>query len=300
MKKRPAGFSAQTPRRDGELWLPEAGGLPPVVIMAHGFGAERSFGLPAFAERFVDAGLAVYLFDYRGFGASDGHPRQLVHPWRHLEDWRAALAFVRSLDEVDASRIALWGSSYSGGHVTVTAANDGRVAAVVAQVPFVSGISTLASQPLRDALRLGWAGMRDLLRLLTLRSPYHIGLVGRPGETAVMTTPECYDGYMALVPAESAWKNRTPARSGLLLPFYNPGSYASEVSCPMLVVAGRNDSLIPIAAVRKMARRIADCRLEELDCNHFEPYKGSWFEKNVGIQIDFLQRHLLGAASGKG
>jgi pimeloyl-ACP methyl ester carboxylesterase len=261
--------------------------------MAHGFGAERTFGLPAFAERFVAAGMAVYLFDYRGFGSSDGSPRQLVHPWRHLADWRDALAFVRSLDEIDASRIALWGSSYSGGHVTVTAARDRRVAAVVAQVPFVSGLSTLAAQSPRDILRLSWAGLRDLFRLLTLRAPHRIGLVGRPGDLAVMTTPECYDGYMALVPPGSGWENATPARSALMLSLYNPGSHAAEVRCPTLMVAGRKDSLIPIDAVRKMARRVADCHLEEFDCNHFEPYFGSWFERNVELQTTFLARHLL-------
>ncbi len=292
MKKLSAGFSKAAPRCDGELWLPDDSPQPPVVIMAHGFGAERSFGLAAFAERFVAAGIAVYLFDYRGFGASDGYPRQLVHPWRHLQDWRDALAFVRTLDEVDADRIALWGSSYSGGHVTVTAARDRRVAAVVAQVPFVSGITTLAGQSPLDIMRLSWAGLRDLFRLLTFRAPFRIGLVGRPGDVAVMTTPECYDGYMALVPKNSGWENSTPALSGLLLPLYNPASYAADIRCPMLVVAGRNDSLIPIAAVRKMAGKVPNCHLEEFDCNHFEPYRDRWFERNIALQCEFLQRHL--------
>jgi alpha-beta hydrolase superfamily lysophospholipase len=40
--------------------------------MAHGFGAERAFQLPADADRFVDRGVAALLFDYRGFGDSEG------------------------------------------------------------------------------------------------------------------------------------------------------------------------------------------------------------------------------------
>ena len=51
------------------LYRPHGVARPPVVVMAHGFGAERTFGLPAFAGRFAAAGLAVLLFDYRGFGA---------------------------------------------------------------------------------------------------------------------------------------------------------------------------------------------------------------------------------------
>jgi hypothetical protein len=35
----------------GDLYRPEGAACPPVVVMAHGFGAERRFRLPAFAER---------------------------------------------------------------------------------------------------------------------------------------------------------------------------------------------------------------------------------------------------------
>ena len=106
------------------LYRPRGVARPPVVIMAHGFGAERTFGLPAFAERFAAAGLATLLFDYRGFGQSDGQPRNLVSPRRHVQDWKAAIAAARRLPEVDTDRIALWGTSYSGGHVIVAASED--------------------------------------------------------------------------------------------------------------------------------------------------------------------------------
>ena len=80
-------------------WLYRPCGVvrPPVVIMAHGFGAERTFGLPAFAERFAAAGLATLLFDYRGFGGSDGQPRNLISPRRHVQDWKAAIRAAHRL-----------------------------------------------------------------------------------------------------------------------------------------------------------------------------------------------------------
>ena len=73
----------------------------PCVILAHGFSAVRDQRLDAFAERFAAAGLAALVFDYRHFGDSDGEPRQLVDLARQLDDWRAAIAFARSLDGVD-------------------------------------------------------------------------------------------------------------------------------------------------------------------------------------------------------
>jgi pimeloyl-ACP methyl ester carboxylesterase len=50
----------------------------PLVVMAHGLGGTKDSGLAPFAERLADAGLDVLAFDYRGFGASAGSPRQTV------------------------------------------------------------------------------------------------------------------------------------------------------------------------------------------------------------------------------
>jgi fermentation-respiration switch protein FrsA (DUF1100 family) len=86
--------------------------------MAHGFGAERTWRLPAFAERFAEHGLATLFFDYRSFGDSDGEPRNLVSPRRHVADWAAAVDHARSLSGVDGDRLALWGTSFWGGPAT--------------------------------------------------------------------------------------------------------------------------------------------------------------------------------------
>jgi dienelactone hydrolase len=59
-----------------------------------------------------------------------------------LADWRAALRHVRAqlTTRIDIARIALWGTSFSGGHVLSTAAAIDGVACCIAQVPFV-GVS---------------------------------------------------------------------------------------------------------------------------------------------------------------
>src|SRR5208283_4782678 len=72
--------------------------------------------------------------------ASGGEPRQHIDPWRQVSDCRDAITFVGSLPGVDKSRIGIWGSSYSGGHVLVVAAIDRRVKCVVSQVPLISGL----------------------------------------------------------------------------------------------------------------------------------------------------------------
>jgi alpha-beta hydrolase superfamily lysophospholipase len=50
-----------------------------------GMGAQKDMGLGFYAEAFANGGLAAFVFDYRGFGGSDGEPRQWVSPTRHVE-----------------------------------------------------------------------------------------------------------------------------------------------------------------------------------------------------------------------
>ena len=97
---------------------------PPIIVMAHGLGAVKALRLAAFAERFQANGYACLVFDYRYFGESEGEPRELLSIKRQREDWRAAIEFVRSLDEVDQGRVVLWGTSFGGGHAIASAAGE--------------------------------------------------------------------------------------------------------------------------------------------------------------------------------
>ena len=177
------------------LYRPEesGGGPAPCVVLAHGFSGVRDQRLDAFAERFVQAGLAALVFDYRHFGASDGEPRQLLDIRRQLDDWEAAIAYARALEGIDPSRIAIWGSSFSGGHVMTLAARDPSLAAAVSQVAFADGLMTLPALGIGQALRLTREGLRDQLAAIRGRPPHMIAAVG-PGSKSMMNTPDAEPG----------------------------------------------------------------------------------------------------------
>jgi uncharacterized protein len=274
------------------LYRPEGAARPPVVIMAHGFGAERTFGLPVFAERFAAAGLATLLFDYRTFGTSDGQPRNLVSARRHLQDWRAAVAAVRRLHDLDTSRIALWGISYSGGHVIAVASEDPAIAAIVSHVPFVDPIATVRQLGTSFAIRAVGAGLRDWLRAITFRSPYYIPVYGEPGTLACLATADSAEGYRAMVPPDSDWQNACPARCLLSSLFYRPRSAAPRVRCPAFVILAEKDTLSPSGAIRKMVQRMPNATLLALPEGHFSIYGGATLETVAAADIDFLKRHL--------
>jgi fermentation-respiration switch protein FrsA (DUF1100 family) len=264
----------------------------PVVVMAHGFSAVREQRLDAYAERFVAAGMAVLLFDYRHFGASGGEPRQLLDIDRQLADWKAAVAFARAQPGIDAARVAIAGSSFSGGHVHRIAAQDRSIAAVIAQVPFVDGFKNLPALGVVHPLRLALAGLRDTLHAVLGLPPYYIPAVGKAGDLAVMTTPQSQPGFEALTPPRSNWRNTVAARIALKIGLYRPGLDAKSIECPILYCIGERDDLTPARFAHATARTAVLAEVRSYDCGHFDLYVPPLFERAVADQASFLQRHL--------
>ena len=268
----------------------------PCVVLAHGFGGTREMRLDAYAERFAAAGIAALVFDYRHWGASGGLPRQLLDIRRQLDDWRAAIAFARALPEVDADRVAAWGTSFSGGHVLCIAAQDPRLASAVSQVPYVDGLWALRAAGPASALRLTLAALRDQL----LPGQFEIPIVGPPGSTAAITTPDAEPGCRALVPPGARFRNAVLARIALRIPTYRPGRRAARVRCPWLVVVAERDAITPPQPAVAAAARAPRAELRRHDCAHFDVYVGEVWERNVADQVEFLARTLSEAGqSGK-
>ena len=275
------------------LIRPDAPAPAPCVVLGHGFGALKEGGPIRVAERYAGAGYAGLAFDYRHFGESGGEPRQLVDIGRQLDDWRAAVAYARTLDGIDGQRIALWGSSFAGGHVVAIAAGDPRVAAVVSQVPYVDGIPTLLGFGPANILKLTAAGLRDQLGALIGRSPHCIAVVGPPGSTAFMNTPDALPGYEAMYDSGFGWRNEAAARLALWVPLHRPGRRAREVRCPLLVQVAAEDALTPPAPAIEMASSAPRGELlTYAGLGHFDVYRGEPYEQAAADQLEFLDRHL--------
>jgi pimeloyl-ACP methyl ester carboxylesterase len=272
----------------------DAGTTRPCVVMAHGFGATRDAALEPYALRFAAAGMHVLLFDYRHFGASDGEPRQLLSVKKQLQDYAAAVACARSLPGVDAARVAVWGTSFSGDHALVTAARVPGIAAAVCQCPMMDGLAAVLGI-------VRYAGPGQLLRLTAhglwdaVRAPFggahYIPIVGRPGSLAVMSSPDAETGYLALCPP--GFRCEVAARVALTVGLYRPVRYASRAQCPVLVQICEQDSVAPPAAAEKVVAALgAHGEAQRYPIGHFEPYLGAPFERSVADQLAFLRRHL--------
>lgn len=275
------------------LYLPKRVSRPPIIIMAHGFGGERTFGLPAYAEFFSRQGMACLVFDYRTFGDSEGEPKNYVNPKRHLEDWQAAIAFARSLNSVDSRRIALWGTSFSGGHVIVTAANTPGIAVIVAQVPFVDGRSSGRSFGYK--LQAVYHGLLDAIGAALFNHRHYVPIVADPDTFALINTPDALEGSKKLLPPGTSPDRKCSANVAFTAFFYRPIEFAPKVVCPALIIYAQQDTLISPQDVSRAAESMPKATVIGLPIKHFDVYDGETFEKVVRLEARFLKRQLAHA-----
>lgn len=292
-ERRAVRFTSHGDECGAELFLPEGPGPHPAVILCHGLGATREMGMDAYAEVFAAAGIAALTFTYRCFGDSEGRPRQLIDVSRQRQDIEAAIDFAKSLPEVDAGRIALFGSSFGGGHVIVVGARRDDVRAVISQCPFTSGPASSMTLGPVSTLKLSARAIADVAGKLVGRGPLYAKLVAPRGEAAMMTTPDANEGYPALIPEGLDFENRAAARLGLRIPFERPGRALAKIACPTLVCACEHDTVAPYGPTARMARRGGpNVELASYPFGHFDIYVGGAFERVSKDQADFLVRTL--------
>jgi len=144
--------------------------------MANGFSGTMDWILPDFAERFAAAGIAALAFDYRHLGESEGEPRQIINVRRQRRDLKRAVQLARSHAGIDPERIGLWGTSLGGSHAAHHASKDGRIAAVILNMPALDVVkgsnvkeklrrmNVSRMEMLRASIRLLGAAARDAIQ----------------------------------------------------------------------------------------------------------------------------------------
>lgn len=270
-------------------------GDAPAVVMAHGLGGTKDSGLEPYALRFAAAGLNVLLFDYRGFGSSEGTPRQKVNLEGQVDDYRAACLAAAGQPGVDPNSLVLWGVSQSGGHVLKVAADRDDVAAVIAVVPMVNGLAAARhALPLHKPsalLRSTATGILSSVRQLAGGEPSMIPLVGAPGELAALTADGYEEAYRAV--AGPTWRNEVDASIGSELGRYRADKSAAAIKAPALFQIADFDQGAPPHAAAKAAFA-ARAEVRHYPCDHFDIFAGrDWFDAAVEHQLYFLSQQGL-------
>jgi fermentation-respiration switch protein FrsA (DUF1100 family) len=90
-------------------FIPAVGVATGTVVHLHG-NAQNMTAHFGFVDWLPAQGFNVFVFDYRGYGASEGRPRRGAV----IEDCRAALRYVWGRADVDPNRVVVYGQSLGG------------------------------------------------------------------------------------------------------------------------------------------------------------------------------------------
>jgi uncharacterized protein len=274
-----------------------AGGPSPTIVMAHGLSAVKEMYLDRYAEVFAAAGLNSVVYDNRNFGASDGEPRQEIDPWAQVRDYRNAITYAITLDDVDSDNIGVWGSSYSGGHVLVVAAIDRRVQAVVSQGSLIDGyrsVRRLVRPDFMQATRDGFDA--DRLARFNGAAPTMIPVVDPdPMAGSVLPTPDSYKWFTeAHETVAPSWRNEITLRSLEMISEYIPASYIQHISpTPLLLMPPINDVVAPTdLALEAFEEAREPKQLVILPGGHFDIYIDG-FDESSSLARDWFVKYLV-------
>jgi fermentation-respiration switch protein FrsA (DUF1100 family) len=278
----------------------------PIVIMSHGLGAQKDMGLSHYANKFGSHGIAVLIIDYRYFGGSIDKElkiRNFINPWNHVDDIKTTVSYVHHGHlgpSIDSTRIALWGTSFAGGHMLKVAHELGpsMIKGVISQVPHLDGKAAskrgIQQRGLLKTLHLSVLAIADFLWSHVLGfSPIYIKIAGTVKDAAYMLLSEDeLKSYFEKHPQTllGGWLNKAPARTVAVMSLYNPIQSVPHISkdIPILFIAALQDELCPISFVRAAKELAANAELLEIDCTHFNIYYGQPFEHAVSKMNDFL------------
>ncbi|MPZ48645.1 MAG: alpha/beta fold hydrolase [Dehalococcoidia bacterium] len=293
-------FRSEAADLSGWLYLPDSAPPWPLLIMAHGYSATRRMTADRYAEVICSTGLAVLLYDHRGFGASAGEPRRVLNTWSQARGYRDAILFACTLQGISSDRIALWGDSLSGGVALAVAGIDTRVAALVVQVPAIGSQLPPADddgslyETVKETIISGdiQPSEDEVLGPMPVVSDDPIR---RPSALQPLTAYKWFIEYGGRLGSEwindvSRARPKTPAP-------WHPGLCAPHVQCPTLFIVSPEDEMPgSVPAVSRDAFEKVSARKEwiEVRGGHFGLlyHPSEEFDLASSAQAAFLRKYL--------
>jgi uncharacterized protein len=292
-------FNAQGTQLRGWLFMPRASQRPvPLVVMAHGFMGTKEMTLDRYAEVIAASGVGVLVFDHRNTGSSDGKPRFDIDPVAQCRDYSHAITYAQTLPGINADRIGIWGTSYSGGEVIAVAALDRRVKCLVTQVPLISGFENI----LRLAPSADIKGIRAMIdndrRAQLAGAPPGMAPIcaAEPAEPHLFPGRRTYDyyhSYKTAIPS-IGWENNVTIQSvQYLLEFDVTACIERVAPTPMLMIVAADDVSTPTdIALRAFNKALEPKKLMIVPGDHYGSYLEA-FDQTSAAARDWFAQHLL-------
>jgi uncharacterized protein len=266
----------------GHLYVPAgAGDEPSAGIVLDGPGASvKELTVPVYAIRLARTGYRVLTYDRRGFGASEGRVRQHIDPYEHTADFRNAVTYLSSRQDIDVDRIVGVGVCAGGGYVFQAGAMDRRLRAIAT---IAAAYSTML-RPIRDQMgHEGWVQLQKQFaneRLEDFRAGFVRTLQGMapassPPGTGAVQSDEGWNFYTSrqkeIAPS---WKNEITRMSTDTQMTFDAIRFADLISpTPLLIIHGTTDDITP----PRYAQEAFDAALE--------PKQIEWIKTTNHVQL---------------
>jgi uncharacterized protein len=267
-------FDSHGARLTGRLYHRGGQGLPGILVTGSWMTVKEQ--MPAgYAPLLAEAGFAALTFDFRGFGESEGEPREVESPARKAEDLRAAARFLASHARVDRTKVGALAICASAGYAALAARGESDIRSIAMVAPW------LHDQAIVRAMYGGEAGVAERLeRGRAARARFEqtgqVDYVKAASNTdpsaAMYWEGDALDYY--LNPRRGAvpqWGNRFALMAWPEWLAFDPIAIAGEVRVPTRLVTGDNTAT-PGGARQFAARMTAPHDLVSLDGTQFDFY----------------------------
>lgn len=210
---------------NGQLLLPQRTARVPAIVFLVGSGEAsyrthyRTMLEEAFEKQFLPQGVALLYFDKRGIGGSQGKWYESDF-YERADDAKAAIDFLKTLPEIDASRIGVVGHSQGGWIAQIVAARYPK------DVAFMVSLAG-PTFSVRDQLTNDFESQFRCKGMPAARAHRKAGVKA----AAVL-------GITSLLPINPAWRQLKEIRS------FTPRHEIKTLSCPSFFLFAENDALV--------------------------------------------------------
>lgn len=130
MKPERVSFDVGGEKVVGDFYRPDGAGPYPAAVVAGPMTSVKEQVTGVYAEALARRGIAALALDHRGYGESEGAPRQYEHHGRKVEDLRAGLRYLAGRSDVAPERIGAAAVCLGSGYAAWAAADEPLVKAL--------------------------------------------------------------------------------------------------------------------------------------------------------------------------
>jgi hypothetical protein len=286
----------------GWLYLPsdlQPGEKVPGIVTANPITSIKQLTSPNYAERLAQSGFAILVFDYRGWGSSEGEPRNHIAPYEQVQDVKDAITWLQNQSEIDPERMGGLGVSMGGAHMLYLATFDNRLEAVVVIATAINGVNMWQGMFGEEAFNqiINQDAEDRANRFENNITQNYKNAWGMPGDSnCVFCVEEAYRFYTnAQNTYAPEFENRATVQSIQNILEYNP-DYAVNLASPtaVLFIHAAKD-VVPLAMVEEIYNRTSyPKKLVVADSLHTELYGTEpYITQAAGEAIKWFDTYLV-------